>query len=73
MNEFLRVMQIGSILGSGIFFLGAIFAYNYQESSHGMLPVIHHPFRELSGIFLIITVFLLILFLSITVYHEITK
>ncbi|UCG01220.1 MAG: hypothetical protein JSW11_16585 [Candidatus Heimdallarchaeota archaeon] len=73
MKEFFHVMQIGSILGSGIFFIGTIFAYYYQESSQGMLPVIHYPFRELSGSFLIITVFLLFLFLSITIYHESTK
>ncbi|MFW9903754.1 MAG: hypothetical protein ACFFFH_05435 [Candidatus Thorarchaeota archaeon] len=71
MKETLRICQIGAILGSIIFFLGAIFSYNYQESSHGMLPVIHYPFRENSGDFLIISICLGIIFLLITIIYEI--
>jgi len=73
MSEIVRISQIGTILGSIIFFLAAIFSYHYQESSQGMLPVIHYPFRESSGHFLIISIFLVILFVLITVFYEIRK
>ncbi len=72
-KEFLRAIQISTILGSVLFLLGAFFSYYYQESSHGMLPVIHYPFREISGTFLIVSIFLMILFLAITLFYEITK
>ncbi|MFX1286688.1 MAG: hypothetical protein ACFFB5_23830 [Promethearchaeota archaeon] len=73
MSEIIRISQLITILGSTIFFLAAIFSYNYQESSQGMLPIIHYPFRESSGHFLIISISLVILFILITVIHEIRK
>ena len=73
MKEIVRISQIGTILGSVIFFLAAIFSYNYEESSQGMLPVIHYPLREISGHFLIISISLAILFVLITVLYEIRK
>ena len=73
LKESLRMIQIGTIVGSVIFLLGAIFSYTYQESSYGMLPVIHYPYREFSETFLIVSIILIILFLSITVYYETTK
>ena len=73
MREPLRILQVGTILGSVIFLLGATFSYYYQESSQGMLPVIHYPFRDSSDTFLIISILLAILFLLITVFHEIHK
>ena len=36
-----------------ITFFSAIFAYNFKESSMGMLPVINYPFREVSTFFFI--------------------
>lgn len=71
MKELIRSIQVGSIIGCVIFFFGAIFLYNYQESSHGMLPVIHHPFREEAPILLIISIVLVILFITTTVFYEI--
>jgi hypothetical protein len=38
-----------------------------------MLPVIHYPFRDSSDTFMTISILLAILFLLITVSHEIRK
>ena len=73
MSELVRISQLGTVLGSAIFFLAAIFSYNYQESSQGMLPVVHYPFRESSSHFLFISISLVILFVLITVIHEIRE
>lgn len=71
MKEFVRVVQIISLVGSTIFFIGAYFAFIYEESSQGMLPVITHPFREISPSFTFIALILGILFIGTTIFYEI--
>ena len=71
MKELVRAIQISSLVGSIIFFLGAIFSFLYQEPSQGMLPVIHYPFREVSPLLTFIAIILGLIFVSVTVFFEI--
>ncbi|MFX0052871.1 MAG: hypothetical protein ACFE8U_16455 [Candidatus Hermodarchaeota archaeon] len=71
MKELVRIIQISTLAGSIIFFIGAFFAYTYEESSHGMLPVITHPFREISPSFTFIALIFGILFIGSTIFYEI--
>ena len=47
--------QIIAYFLAAITFFFTIFAYNFKESSMGMLPVINYPYREYSIFFLIFT------------------
>lgn len=70
MKELFRAVQIGSLVGSVFFIIGAFLAYSYEESSHGMLPVITYPFREIAPSFIFIAMILGMLFIGITIFYE---
>ncbi len=52
----MKKIQIMAYILAAITFFSAIFAYNFKESSMGMLPVINYPYREYSIFFFIFTV-----------------
>ncbi len=71
MKELIRSIQIGSLVGCIIFFLGAIFSFLYQEPSQGMLPVINYPFREVTPLLTFVAIFLGVIFIFATIFFEI--
>ncbi len=71
MKELVRSIQIGSLVGCIIFFLGAIFSFLYQELSQGMLPVIHYPFREVTPLLTFLAIMMGVFFAFATVFFEI--
>jgi hypothetical protein len=48
-----KIIRILAYFLAVLTFFSAIFAYNFKESSMGMLPVINYPYREYSKFFLV--------------------